>query len=77
MDTVWRVVDTGDETVGQRIAQYRKLRGFTQRGLAMRANVAYGTLTKVETGHALASPAVIAAVARALSSAYKIGRAHV
>lgn len=57
----------GDETIGQRIAQFRKLRGFTQRGLAMRAHVAYGTLTKVETGHALASPAVVAAVARALS----------
>lgn len=57
----------GAEGVGQWIAQFRKLRGFTQRGLAMRANVAYGTLTKVETGHALASPAVVAAVARALS----------
>jgi transcriptional regulator with XRE-family HTH domain len=56
----------GDDTTGDRIARYRKLRGLTQRGLALRANVAYGTLTKVESGHAVAQPAVVAAVARAL-----------
>jgi transcriptional regulator with XRE-family HTH domain len=61
------VPDAGDESTGRRIAKYRKLRGLTQRGLAMRASVGYGTLTKIETGHALASPAVIAALARALS----------
>jgi transcriptional regulator with XRE-family HTH domain len=59
--------DVSDGSVGRRIAKYRKLRGLTQRGLAMRANVAYGTLTKIESGHALAPPAVIAALARALS----------
>ena len=52
---------------GARIAQYRKLRGLTQRGLALRANVAYGTLTKVESGHASPQPTVVAAVARALA----------
>jgi transcriptional regulator with XRE-family HTH domain len=57
----------GDEGTGARIATYRKLRGLTQRGLALKANVAYGTLTKVESGHSMAQPAVIAAVARALS----------
>jgi transcriptional regulator with XRE-family HTH domain len=57
----------GDESTGARIARYRKLRGLTQHGLAMRAHVSYSTLTKVESGHALASPAVIAAVARALN----------
>jgi len=56
----------GDDSTGDRIARYRKLRGLTQRGLALRANVAYGTLTKVESGHAVAQPAVVAAVARAL-----------
>jgi len=61
------VASVGDESTGQRIQQYRKLRGFTQRGLALRADVAYGTLTKIESGHALASPAVLAALARALS----------
>lgn len=56
----------GDDSTGARIAQYRKLRGLTQRGLAMRAHVAYGTLTKIESGHALASAAVLAALARAM-----------
>jgi transcriptional regulator with XRE-family HTH domain len=60
-------VVAGDGSAGKRIAKYRKLRGLTQRGLAMRANVAYGTLTKIESGHALASPVVIAALARTLS----------
>jgi transcriptional regulator with XRE-family HTH domain len=60
-------VPVGDESTGARIARYRKLRGLTQHGLAMRAHVSYSTLTKVESGHALASPAVVAAVARALN----------
>lgn len=60
-------VAAGDESTGRRIARHRKIRGLTQRGLAMRANVAYGTLTKVESGHALPSAAVVAAIARALS----------
>lgn len=55
-----------DDDTGARIAQYRKLRGLTQRGLAQRANVAYGTLTKVESGHAAPQPGLVAAVARAL-----------
>jgi len=58
---------SGDEGTGVRIANCRKLRGLTQRGLAMKANVAYGTLTKVESGHSMAQPAVLAAIARALS----------
>lgn len=57
----------GDDSTGARIAQYRKLRSLTQRGLAMRSHVSYSTLTKVESGHAIASPAVLAALARALS----------
>lgn len=56
-----------DERAGARIANYRKLRGLTQKGLAMRANVSYSTLTKIESGHSMAQPSVVAAVARALS----------
>ncbi|GAA4136700.1 helix-turn-helix transcriptional regulator [Actinomadura keratinilytica] len=54
------------ETTGARIAALRKLRGFSQRGLAARAHVSYSLLTKVESGHAPATPALIGAVARAL-----------
>ncbi|GAA4104368.1 helix-turn-helix domain-containing protein [Actinomadura miaoliensis] len=54
------------ETIGARIAALRKLRGFSQRGLATRAHVSYSLLTKVESGHAPATPALIGAVARAL-----------
>jgi transcriptional regulator with XRE-family HTH domain len=57
----------GDERTGSRIATQRKLRGLTQRGLAMKANVAYSTLTKIESGHSMAQPAIVAAIARALS----------
>lgn len=56
-----------DERTGARIANYRKLRGLTQKGLAMKASVSYSTLTKIESGHSMAQPAVVAAVARALS----------
>lgn len=59
--------DVGDERTGVRIANYRKLRGLTQHGLALRASVSYSTLTKVESGHSMAQPAFVAAVARALS----------
>ncbi|NBE99057.1 MULTISPECIES: helix-turn-helix domain-containing protein [unclassified Nonomuraea] len=54
------------ETIGVRVAGLRKLRGYSQRGLATRAHVSYSLLTKVESGHAPASPAFIGAVARAL-----------
>ncbi|MFE6054586.1 helix-turn-helix domain-containing protein [Kitasatospora sp. NPDC056446] len=54
------------EHIGERIAQYRKLRHLTQRELAARAHVSYSMLTKVEQGAKPATPAVIAAVARAL-----------
>lgn len=56
-----------ESTIGRRIAEQRKLRHLTQHGLAQRAHVSYSTLTKVESGHALASPGVVAAIARALS----------
>lgn len=60
----------GDEqpaSVGQRIAELRKIHGRTQQVLAMRANVSPSLLRKVERGERPASPSFIAAVARALS----------
>lgn len=55
-----------DEHTGARIAFYRKLRHLTQAGLAQRAFVSRGTIAKVEAGLSPATPAVVAAVARAL-----------
>jgi len=52
---------------GARTAELRKIRGITQRALALRANVSYSLLRKVETGDRPASPSFVAAVARALS----------
>ncbi len=49
-----------------RIAELRKIHGFTQQALAARANVSYSLLRKVERGERPASPSFIAAIARAL-----------
>lgn len=54
------------ERVGARVATIRKVRGWTARELAANAHVSYSLLTKVESGHAAATPAFIGAVARAL-----------
>lgn len=54
------------ERAGARIAAIRKTRGLTGRELASRSNVSYSLLSKVESGAAPASPALIGAVARAL-----------
>lgn len=54
------------ERVGTRVAALRKLRGLTQRELSTKAHVSISLLTKVEAGHAAATPAFIGAVARAL-----------
>ncbi|WP_406088160.1 helix-turn-helix domain-containing protein [Kitasatospora purpeofusca] len=54
------------EHIGERIAQYRKLRRLTQRELASRASISYSMLAKVEQGVKPATPAVIAAIARTL-----------
>ena len=56
-----------EEHAGTRVARIRKQRGLTQQGLAMRANVSKSLLSKVECGQRPASPALIAACARALS----------
>jgi transcriptional regulator with XRE-family HTH domain len=55
-----------DVGTGARIKAYRKLRHLTQLALAERAHVSYSILTKVESGDRPASPALIAACARAL-----------
>ncbi|MEO7194026.1 MAG: helix-turn-helix transcriptional regulator, partial [Pseudonocardiaceae bacterium] len=53
--------------MGQRIAELRKIHGATQQALALRANVSYSILRKVECGERAASPSFIAAIARALT----------
>ncbi len=55
-----------EEHTGARIARIRKQRGLTQQGLAMRAHVSKSLLSKVECGQKPASPALVAACARAL-----------
>lgn len=54
------------ESVGYRLAVQRKLAGYTQQQLAMRANYSAELIGKVERGVKLASPALTAAAARAL-----------
>lgn len=51
---------------GRRVAALRKARGLTQLQLAERSNLSLSLVTKVETGHAPATPAFLGAVARAL-----------
>jgi transcriptional regulator with XRE-family HTH domain len=53
--------------IGARIAAIRKTRGWTARELAGRAQVSYSLLAKAESGAVPASPALIGAVARALT----------
>ncbi|SEF38117.1 Transcriptional regulator, contains XRE-family HTH domain [Amycolatopsis pretoriensis] len=52
--------------IGRRVRTVRKLAGMTQPALASRANVSLSLIKKVEAGFAPASPAFVAAVARAL-----------
>lgn len=52
--------------IGDNIAEARKLRGMTQHELARSAAVSFSLLSKVESGHKPATPALISAVARAL-----------
>ncbi|MQY11333.1 hypothetical protein SRB5_14480 [Streptomyces sp. RB5] len=54
------------QRVGQRVRDARKARGLTQRQLAQRMSCSLSLLTKVESGHAPASPSFTAAAARAL-----------
>src|SRR6266511_1200058 len=58
----------GDEarSIGRRIADARKARGLTQEALAQRSAVSVSLLRKVEQGSRDATPAITAAVAKAL-----------
>lgn len=55
------------ERIGARVAELRKIHGFTQRALADRASVSYSLLRKVESEDRPASASFTSAVARALS----------
>lgn len=56
-----------EESIGRRIAHYRRQRGMTQTALAQAAAVSLSLLRKVETGARDATPVLIAAVAQPLS----------
>ncbi|MGH3564584.1 MAG: helix-turn-helix transcriptional regulator [Pseudonocardia sp.] len=51
---------------GARIAKLRKIHGLTQEGLALRVNLSYSMIRKIERGERTASQSLIAAVARTL-----------
>lgn len=57
-----------DESVSQRVAQLRRLRGLTQQQLADLVGVSLSLVRRVEQGQVPATPAFIGAVARALKS---------
>ncbi|TVT43833.1 helix-turn-helix transcriptional regulator [Amycolatopsis rhizosphaerae] len=61
-------MDEAESGVAQRVAEWRKLVGLTQNQLASKANVSASLVRKVEQGRAPASPAFVAAVARALNT---------
>ncbi|GAA4192540.1 hypothetical protein GCM10022252_34090 [Streptosporangium oxazolinicum] len=52
------------EPTGVRIARARKRRGWTQNGLAAKANVSRSLIAQVESGHKPATPSLVAIVAR-------------
>jgi transcriptional regulator with XRE-family HTH domain len=54
--------------VALRVAEERKLRGWTQVKLAREAHLSLSLVKKVESGHAPASPAFVSACARALGT---------
>lgn len=58
-------MDQDNDRIGARIALHRKAADWTQRRLANRAAVSLSLLQKVEVGDRAATPALLAAVARA------------
>jgi transcriptional regulator with XRE-family HTH domain len=56
-----------DETVGSRIATYRKLAGYTQREFADHSHLSLGVIRKVEQGERLATYGFLNTVARTLA----------
>lgn len=57
---------TTDETIGQRIARYRKLRGWTQKQLADRIGIARILISDYERGRIRLYDEMVARVAKAL-----------
>ncbi|GAB3165232.1 hypothetical protein GCM10027059_22630 [Myceligenerans halotolerans] len=55
-----------EETIGSRVAHYRKVRQMTQLALAQRASISVSLVRKLEQGSRDATPVVVAAVAKAL-----------
>ncbi|MHA6764659.1 helix-turn-helix domain-containing protein [Streptacidiphilus sp. PAMC 29251] len=55
------------ESIGQRIARYRKMRHLTQTGLAEKAGVSISLLSKIEQGNKQSTPSVTASIARVLA----------
>ncbi|MEU0989041.1 helix-turn-helix transcriptional regulator [Streptomyces sp. NPDC005953] len=58
-----------DEHIGARIASYRKLSGYTQRGFAEAAYLSLGAVRKVERGERLPTQGFLIAASRALQVA--------
>jgi transcriptional regulator with XRE-family HTH domain len=61
------MLSTDPESTAARIVRQRKIRGLSQRGLANLSGVSYSLLTKIEQGARQTTPAVLAAIARALA----------
>lgn len=61
------MASTDPDSIGARIAAYRKLRHLTQRALAERASISYSLMFQIEQGRREVTPTVCAALARALS----------
>ncbi|GAA5069438.1 helix-turn-helix domain-containing protein [Nocardia callitridis] len=57
---------TTEGGIGERVAEERKLAGWTQSRLAIEANVSVSLVRKVEQGRSPASPAFVSACAKAL-----------
>jgi len=64
--TWMQVTEQRTHTVGERVRSFRKFVGLTQLQLANRAHLSLSLVKKVEQGTTPASPAFIAACARAL-----------
>lgn len=59
--------DATPDTIGVRVARYRKRAGLTQNGLAQRSRYSRSHIAQVEAGHKVATPAFVAAVAAAMA----------
>lgn len=60
-------MEKSESSVGERVAEERKLAGLTQTQLAEKAHVSLSLIRKVEQGTAPASPSFVSSMARALN----------